>query len=168
MLVAPTYCPGFATAPMGSEETCLYFNLCRELIEASWYWSESDDGNLAREANEHSLQQLVELLREVLDEWLNNAFEGGSSPSFMIECDRRRVPRGAGFAIQGIDSVQAESHMIDCACPICRMIVDSRSWNRPLNSDTMYPKITRSLQLNFNPRNAQAQPHVSSGWDVAP
>jgi hypothetical protein len=124
MVAAPDDWAGFPTAPMGSQEMCLYFDLCRELIEASWFWSESDDGKLARVNHELALNQLTQFLRGVEDDWLSSPFEGGSPPNFIIECDRRRVPRGAGVAIEGIDRMQSEQHVADCDCPICEMMAD--------------------------------------------
>jgi hypothetical protein len=113
-----------ATAPMGSQEMSLYFDLCRELIGASWFWCESDREKLARQDRETTLAELKQFLQSVKDDWLNGLFEGGSPPSFIIECDRRRVPRGGGLEIDGIDGVQTEEHIADCDCPICQMMAD--------------------------------------------
>ena len=124
MVALPDDWTGYATAPMGSQEMCVYFDLCRELIDASWLWCESDDGKSARHNNEVALKQLTQFLREVKDDWLSGSFEGGSPPGFIIQCDRRRVPRGEGVAIDGIDEVQSEQHVADCDCPICEMMAD--------------------------------------------
>jgi hypothetical protein len=123
-IAAPSDWPSFATAPMGHEEVCIYFDLCRELIDAAWYWCESETGRLARKHEDDAFSELVEFLRATKNDWLNNAFEGGSPPSFIIQCDRRRVPRAAGVAIAGIDEVQADQHVTDCDCPICEMMAD--------------------------------------------
>ena len=124
MIAAPDDWPGFATAPMGSQEMCIYFDLCRELIGASWFWCESEVGKQAREDKEQALVQLVAFLREAKDRWLSDSYEGGSPPRFIIECDRRRVPRGSGVAIEGIAGMQTEQHIADCDCPICQMMAD--------------------------------------------
>lgn len=50
--------------------------------------------------------------------------EGGSPPRFIIECSRRRVPRGAGVAIAGMTEREADRHEIYCDCPICNMMAD--------------------------------------------
>lgn len=114
----------FAVAPMGSQEMCLYFNLCREVIEASWFWCVCEDRKFEPADAMHSSRQLVSFLRSVSDAWLDGSFEGGSSPSFIIECGRRRVPRGEGIVIHGLDEVQEEKHFIDCDCPVCRMMAE--------------------------------------------
>jgi len=124
MVAAPNDWVGFSTAPMGSQELCLYFDLCRELISAGWFWCESEEAKLARQSNELALNQLIQFLGGAKDEWLSSSFEGGSPPSFIIECDRRRVPRGAGVEIDGLDEVQSEQHIADCDCPICEMMDD--------------------------------------------
>ena len=124
MIAAPNDWDGFATAPMGSQELCLYFDLCREVIRAGWFWCEKEKEKLAIQENYSVLSQLIDFLRDVKESWLNSPFERGSPPSFIIECDRLRVPRGAGVAIEGIDAVQAEQHIPDCDCPICEMMAD--------------------------------------------
>lgn len=121
-IAVPDDWPSFATAPMGHEEVCIYFDLCRELIDAAWRWCESEAGRVAQQNEDGALSELVEYLRVAKEAWLDSSFEGGSPPSFIIECDRRRVPRGAGVAIAGIEEVQAEQHVIDCDCPICEMM----------------------------------------------
>ena len=124
MVAVPDDWDGYATAPMGSQEMCIYFDLCREVIEAGWYWCHAQRGLLAAESDESNHAQLVSFLREVKEEWLASPFEGGSPPNFIIECDRRRVPCGAGIPIQGIEGVQTEAHIPDCDCPICAMMAD--------------------------------------------
>ena len=114
----------FPTAPMGSQEMCLYFDLCRKVIEASWFWCASADRKLEHAKATHSSTQLATFLRNIRDEWLHNSFEGGSPPSFIIECGRRRVPRGTGIAIHGIENVHDEKHFTECDCPICEMMAD--------------------------------------------
>ncbi|KAA1260711.1 hypothetical protein LF1_32520 [Rubripirellula obstinata] len=124
MVAAPDDWDGFETAPMGSQEMILYFDLCRELIGAAWFWCESEQGTSTRANRDDAANELVGFLRGVRDEWHESPFEGGSPPRFMIECGRRRVPRGAGVTIEGIDAVQTEQHIADCDCPICEMMAD--------------------------------------------
>jgi hypothetical protein len=123
IVAAPDDWPGFDTAPMGPEEMCIYFDLCRELINASWTWCQENQ-KWANASQEHSLRQLVEFLRQFKDDWMNGPSEDGASPNFVIQCDRRRVPRGAGVAIEGMDERQVETHIDDCDCPICEMMAD--------------------------------------------
>lgn len=124
MVAVPDDWDGYATAPMGSQEMCIYFDLCREVIEAGWYWCHAQRGLLATDPHASVHAQFVSFLREVKEEWLASPFEGGSPPNFILECDRRRVPRGAGIPIQGIEGVETESHIPDCDCPICAMMAD--------------------------------------------
>ncbi|MEZ6136416.1 MAG: hypothetical protein R3C53_16090 [Pirellulaceae bacterium] len=124
MVAAPNDWDGFATAPMGSQEMCLYFDLCREVILAGWMWVETENGVLSMREHNSALTELTQFLRIVKDSWLCSPFEGGSSPNFIVECDRRRVPRGVGVAIEGIDGVETDEHIADCDCPICQVIAD--------------------------------------------
>jgi hypothetical protein len=50
--------------------------------------------------------------------------EGGSPPSFIIECSRRRVPRGADVPIVGMLERETVQHIPDCDCPICDMMAN--------------------------------------------
>jgi hypothetical protein len=113
---------GYENAPMGSEEMVIYFDLCRELIEAGWNWCSSHDLDLNRQPD--CLNALIQFLGEVKTLWLSSPYEGGSPPSFIIECSRRRVPRGAGVPIVGMSERQAEEHIVDCNCPICNMMAE--------------------------------------------
>lgn len=125
MVALPDDWDGFATAPMGSQEMCIYYDLCREVIQAGWSWCESDEGKLAIQERESALEQLTAVLRDVQNQWLNRPYGGaGSRPTFIIECDRRRVPRGAGVVIEGIGDVQPAEHHAGCDCPICEMEAD--------------------------------------------
>jgi len=124
LVAAPDDWEGFATAPVGSQEMCMYFDLCREVISAGWKWVESEDGKLARHTHEAALSRLPQFLRNVKEAWLSSPFEGGASPSYIIECDRRRVPYAAGVAIEGIEAVVPEQHNTNCECPICEMMAD--------------------------------------------
>ncbi len=107
----------FAEAPMGSEELIVYFDLCRDVIMAGWCWS-----LLRKPPHATDLSQLISHLTQARDQWLDDPFEGGSPPSFIIACTRRRVPRGAGVPIEGMQQCESEQHTLDCDCPICNMI----------------------------------------------
>lgn len=116
---------GYEEAPMGREEVVMYFDMCRELIGAGWEWCVTQEielqdvaGGVRRE------QELAAFLAGLKDEWLVSPFEGGSTPRFIIECSRRRVPRGAGVAIAGMTEREADRHESDCDCPICNMTAD--------------------------------------------
>ena len=123
MIASPTEVSDFDVAPMGREEICVYFDLCRELIVAGWDWcSERDDRGADNRMDD--LSKLKAFLTAVKTRWLRESFEGGSPPRFIIECSRRRVPRGSGVAIVGIDEREAEQHVVDCDCPVCEMIAD--------------------------------------------
>lgn len=124
IVAAPEDVVGYETAPMGSEEMVIYFDLCRELIGAAWSWCESDETKRRLAAGEDCRLALAEFLRGVKADWLASPFEGGSLPSFIIACSRRRVPRGAGVPIGGMSERQTEEHVIDCDCPICEMMAD--------------------------------------------
>jgi hypothetical protein len=124
LVAVPNDWKGFATAPMGSQEMCMYFDLCREIIETGWTWCQTHEESLATEPQESLRTQLVEFLRSSKEQWLKNPFEGGAPPSFIIECDRRRVPWGSGIPIEGIEVVPREQHVSDCDCPICAMMAD--------------------------------------------
>lgn len=55
---------------------------------------------------------------------MSESYQGGPSPRFVIECDRRRVAIGDGVAIEGMDEVPKENHILDCNCPICSMMAE--------------------------------------------
>jgi hypothetical protein len=120
IVAAPTSVTGYDDAPMGSEEMVIYFDLCRELISAGWQWC------LAHEFGDRSQREreLARFLDDVKQQWLDSPFEGGSPPRFIIECSRRRVPRGVDVPIVGMTERETEEHMIDCDCPICNMMAD--------------------------------------------
>lgn len=131
LVAIPKDVEGFLNGPIGSEEMVLYFDLCRELISAAWFWcrdsvksiADTPQSSTVPPVDEQSLH-LAEFLGQVKTDWLANPFEGGSPPEFMIECCRRRVPRGSGLEIVGMSERQAERHIIDCDCPICNMMAD--------------------------------------------
>ena len=112
-------------APMGSEEMVIYFDLCRELIGAGW--ERCLKGGIGRRDfadRSRSERELNAFLSGLQQEWLASPFEGGSSPRFIIECSRRRVPRAAGVPIVGIAECEPEQHVIDGDCPICNMMAE--------------------------------------------
>ncbi|WP_417738345.1 hypothetical protein [Rosistilla oblonga] len=124
MIALPDDWNDYATAPMGSQEMCLYFDYCREIIDAAWLWCLGEAGDRTCPVDANAAAELTEFLRGVKNDWLYSSFEEGPAPSFIIECSRRRVPRGIGIAIEGIDTVQADAHVGDCDCPICQMMAD--------------------------------------------
>ncbi|QDT05045.1 hypothetical protein K227x_34430 [Rubripirellula lacrimiformis] len=122
MIAAPDDVLGYADAPMGREEMIVYFDLCREIIDAGWQWCQerldaSDDSKV--DASGDWLDPLVTYLIEVRDSWMHHPFEGDAPPEFIIECSRRRVPRGDDIPIVGMEGPEVEQHMPDCDCPIC-------------------------------------------------
>ncbi|MBS0264619.1 MAG: hypothetical protein JSS02_21975 [Planctomycetes bacterium] len=125
IVALPTSVSGYDEAPLGREEVVMYFDLCRELIDSGWKWC-VEQGVAAQHISGRPWREheLVAFLTAVQEEWLTSPFEGGSSPQFIIECSRRRVPRGAGVAIAGMTEREAESHVIDCDCPLCHMMAD--------------------------------------------
>ncbi len=127
IVAAPDSVEAYESAPMGLEEMVVYFDLIRELIAAGWFWSTSDEGgrsSIGRDSSEKSIGKLAEFLADIKQDWLSSPLEGGSLPRFIIECSRRRVPRGSGVPIVGISDVQAEEHIPDCDCPLCLMVAD--------------------------------------------
>jgi hypothetical protein len=125
MIAAPDDVDGYEDAPMGREEMIIYFDLCREVIRGGWFWCQNEV-DAARLSSSHERAQLIlelcTFLSTVRDDWLQQPFEGGSPPSFIIECSRRRVPRGAGVSIAGMMGQEQEQHIPDCDCPLCNMM----------------------------------------------
>lgn len=117
----PLSSPGYTHGPVGREEMAVYFDYCRELIGEGWLWCKNHLAELPAVAE---TDPLVAHLNEVKTAWLAEPFEGDSPPAFIIECSRRRVPRGAGVEIVGMDQRQTEEHVGDCDCPICNMVAD--------------------------------------------
>ncbi len=109
IVAAPDDVVGYETAPMGGEELVIYFDLCRELISAAWSWCESDETQRRLRAGEDCRPALAEFLRGVKADWLASPFEGGSPPNFILECSRRRVPRGVGVPIVGMSERETEA-----------------------------------------------------------
>lgn len=124
LVAVPDDWEGFDTAPMGSQEVCMYFDLCRDLIESGWHWCQTHERLLTTEAKDSLQNQLVRFLRDAKTDWLKKPSDDGTPPNFIIECDRRRVPWGSGLPIEGIDAVPSKQHILDCDCPICAMMAD--------------------------------------------
>jgi hypothetical protein len=124
MIAAPDDWQGYSSAPMGSQEMCIYFDFCREIIGAGWEWLETKQGKDAANRGESAVTDLVAFLSAIKENWLSSPLEGGPSPNFVIECDRRRVPIGDGVQIEGIGAVATTSHQGDCDCPICALMAD--------------------------------------------
>jgi hypothetical protein len=125
MIAAPNDVVGYDDAPMGREEMIIYFDLCRELIGAGWFWCDRELNSASRSPHSPKSEWMgtfCKFLADVRDDWLRQPFEGGSPPSFIIECSRRRVPRGANVPIIGMNDCQSEQHLPDCDCPICDMM----------------------------------------------
>ncbi len=126
LVAAPVDVINYESAPFGLEELVIYYNLCRELIEQGWRWLQRNLPGSPAQASSLALavNQLNLFLRETQQQWLSQPFEGGSSPSFIIECSRRRVPRSPDIPIQGMEESEKEPHVIDCNCPICKMMAE--------------------------------------------
>lgn len=99
----------FESAAMGRHEVVLYFDACREMIDAGWLWLLEDQRRIE---GADAWQKLAKAMDEFLADWRMSPFEGGESPEEVIHCERIRIPlvheRG--------------SQMIDCDCPICEMM----------------------------------------------
>lgn len=125
MVAAPDDVEGYDDAPMGGEEMIIYFDLCREVIRAGWFWCQTEVNATRLTLSHERAERILELctfLSAVRDDWLQQPFEGGSPPSFIIECSRRRIPRGAGVPIEGMRGQEQEQHIPDCDCPLCNMM----------------------------------------------
>ncbi len=96
-------------APMGRSEVCLYFDVCRELIEAGWvHLSLHSDG-----APSTGTAGLAAYLADVQHSWMRMPHEEGDSPAAIIDGERHRLPRILDAGHAGV---------IDCDCPICEMM----------------------------------------------
>ncbi|MCA9058509.1 MAG: hypothetical protein KDA85_08420, partial [Planctomycetaceae bacterium] len=126
VVAAPKDGRRYANAPMGREEMIVYFDLCRELLDAGWEWSLSEEITEAQIAAPQEIAAIRSRLNRFLaarrDDWLESPFEGGSAPRFIIECSRRRVPRAMGVDIVGMDERETDDHLANCDCPICDMM----------------------------------------------
>jgi len=124
LIAVPCDWRGYSDAPMGSQEMCMYFEYCREMIRLAWVWCMDHDVLIATETQEDAVAELVDHLGQAMKRWMSESFEDGPSPGFVIQCDRRRVPIGQGVVIEGIKDKATEQHLHDCVCPICAMIQD--------------------------------------------
>ena len=124
IVAAPNDVAGYETAPMGHEEMVMYFDLCRELIGAAWEWCDTDEARRCLEDGDDGRSALLDFLREAKSAWLSGPFEGGSPPCFIIECSRRRVPRGANVSIVGMSDREPVEQLPGGDCPICDMMAD--------------------------------------------
>ncbi|TWU04500.1 coiled-coil domain-containing protein [Stieleria varia] len=97
--------------PMGTEEICMYFDLCREMIAYGWTWAVDHRDSVP---GEDQKRQLASELGKLKQMWLSSPFEGGDLPSEIIDCERVRIPRQAKRGAGG-------GHVLDCDCPICMM-----------------------------------------------
>ena len=100
----------------------MYFELCRELISSAWSWCEANNAGRRTNKVKDCRDELIEHLKERKAEWMGSPYEGGAPPKFIIECSRRRVPRGANIPIMGMSERQPEMEIIDPDCPLCRMM----------------------------------------------
>jgi hypothetical protein len=132
LIAAPTHVQGFETAAMGTEEVVIYFDLCRHLIACGWEWLIGRFDQRVKttaelsEPEQKSIDGLIDCLVKAKAEFLSSSYEGGSTPNFIIQCSRRRVPRSPNIVIEGLDEQEVSQHMTDCDCPICLMMEDGR------------------------------------------
>lgn len=111
---------------MGREEVVMYFDLCRELINAGWRWCVDQQIAAAGGPSHSRLPELVAHLAEVQQRWLRSPFEDGSPPERIVEYGRRRVPFAFGVPIVGMEDLPPEEHVLDCDCPLCLMMADGQ------------------------------------------
>lgn len=128
IVATPSDLSSVTAGPMGLSEMVMYFDLCREVIRAGWRYLDDkavgSEGQVRRYDPQLEREHLVALMRGAADEWMGTPFEGGSPPRFIIECDRRRVPRAVDVPIEGMEEQETEQHVPDCDCPICEMMAD--------------------------------------------
>lgn len=86
----------------------MYFDLCREVIQAAWL-------QLARDP-ETDIESLTTALRSHGQQWLNeDSIDGNPTPpAVIIETERRHLP------------LLADGSHLDCECPICQSLADRR------------------------------------------
>ncbi|MCA9139097.1 MAG: hypothetical protein KDB00_20130, partial [Planctomycetales bacterium] len=119
IVAAPADLSSVVGGPIGFSELVMYYDLCREIISAGWQYLDDNPADGQRE-----IDHLVSFMRVAADEWLESPFEEGSPPRFIIECDRRRVPRAVDVPIEGMDERETEHHVPNCDCPICEMMAE--------------------------------------------
>ena len=108
LIPIPVELSTFESAAMGRHEVVLYFDACRETIDAGWMWLIEDEKRIE---GADASQKLAKAMEEFLADWRMSPFEDGESPEEIIRCERIRIPL-----------VSTGSHMIDCDCPICQMM----------------------------------------------
>ena len=108
LIPIPVELSTFESAAMGRHEVVLYFDACRETIDAGWRWLIEDEKRIE---GADASQKLAKAMEEFLADWRMSPFEDGESPEEIIRCERIRIPL-----------VSTGSHMIDCDCPICEMM----------------------------------------------
>ncbi|WP_164101453.1 hypothetical protein [Candidatus Laterigemmans baculatus] len=117
----------YREGPMGRGEVCMYFDLCRELIDVGWNWlieREREDAASAIAASDARVDARVDervgalarVLEAAQDAWLQSPGEGGGIPAAIIRDERDRIPAVLGEEEQG--------HLVDCDCPLCLMMAE--------------------------------------------
>jgi hypothetical protein len=124
LIAVPKDWAEYDTAPMGSQELCVYFDYCRDMIRAAWGWCLENENLISTLDHTLAVKELLDFLIRCNQDWMSESYDDGPCPRFVIECDRRRVPIGDGVVIEGMDEVAKSSHIIDCNCPICLMMAE--------------------------------------------
>jgi hypothetical protein len=124
LIAIPTHWAQYDTDPMGSQELCMYFNYCRAMIDFAWGWCLENEELILTLDHPQDAKELLDFLQQCKEDCMSESYQGGPSPRFVIECDRRRVAIGDGVAIEGMDEVPKENHILDCNCPICLMMAE--------------------------------------------
>lgn len=106
----------YLEAPMGRSEVCLYFDLCRELIDVGWEWLEEHKQEFTGAGDHAAAGELAVVLENAKHVWMHAPFEGGTPPIAIIQDERDRIPQVVDGDEQG--------HVIDCDCPICLMMAE--------------------------------------------
>lgn len=91
---------------MGTAEVVTYFSLCRDMIDEGWRLLQASDTDRSQFSSllyEYGCQRLTEPSTE----------DDSTPPAEIIETSRRHMPQ-----------VSREDDMLDCNCPICRMMAE--------------------------------------------
>ncbi len=99
--------------PMGISEVCLYFDLCRELIESGWVHLSLRMDRVNRGRSNTDVEEFAFFLGNVQKGWMRMPHEDGDTPEKILSAERHRLPRM-------LDADHAAE--IDCDCPICEMM----------------------------------------------
>lgn len=126
------------TAPPGRSEVVLYFDACRYLLSAGWKWLTEDT---QRSQEPASLKKLRQKLANDLDAWWDLPFEGGDSHRKIVDTERTRIPRLAW----------GEDNIIDCDCPICRMMASEESGPGILSIDGYHLELEDDFVFSLCP-----------------